>query len=297
MKNLWMILAACLGLPGCIAVKDSVAQVDKKFLKEADEVFLKTSPVKVNPVRFNQSFLEYQIVNARQSWLANTDTKLIASNRTEVLIDSDVIDWALFGSKYPYDYSYEINNKVYQLESQSRFWFELTRKDASPINTSCGNFFIEESGVTFYKGKPSSSDIGTPSAGTAQRINTYVSCKFQDDEDSWYLSLELSRQGEPKMDFSEVPGDWKILPIQNFEQFLSNGETLSARELPFWKKIIAGFEIHYNQQLVGAISTIGKPRLWLHKTMEQEQRDKTAALLYAVFIVNDIDREWIIQSQ
>lgn len=299
MFNQLLLAIIFLCLTACIAVKDSVAQLDRQFVAHADQVLLKTSSVKVSAGRFNQTFLEYQITHTRQSWQTLSSSRLVASNSTHVLVDSDIIDWALFGRKYPYDYSYEINNKVYQIETQSRFWFDLQSQSQTQsqesVKASCGNFYLEEKGVTYYSGRPAAADVGLPSAGSTHRLNTFVFCKFDDGRQPWYLSLDIPDQGKPTMDFTDNPSDWTIVPVLNFDQYLANGETLSSRELPGWKKMIAGFEILYRNKTIGAISTIGKPRLWLHKDAGREQRDKVTGLMYAMFIVNDIDREWLNQ--
>lgn len=289
-----IVLTATLIVSACTSVTDTVARLDNEFIKNSDKIVLKTTSVKINPARFNQIFLGYQVSNARQSTQSKSDPSLISSNKTLVTVDSNIIDWLIFDRPYPHDYSYEINNDTYEIETQSRFSFDIDSESAEAIQTRCGSFYLEHSGATYYAGKQSDNDINPADSADAigGRVNTFISCKFSRVDTSWYLSMELPRGGKARIEFSETPEDWSITPIQAFDQYLSDGNVISSRELPFWKWEVSGFEIHYRGEQFGAISTIGQPHLWIRKNIPQEQRDQVAALLFSLVVFNDTDKDW-----
>lgn len=289
-----IILTAALLVAACTSVKDTVARLDYEFVKSADKTVLKTTSVKINPARFNQPFLGYQVSNARLSTLPKSDPSLVSSNKTHVTVDSNIIDWLIFDRPYPHDYSYEINNDTYEIETQSRFSFDMGNESTEVIQTRCGSFYLEHSGTSYYAGKQSEDDINSAVSANSigERVNTFLSCKFSRADTSWYLSMELPMGGKARIDFSETPEDWSITPIQAFDQYLSDGNVISSRELPFWKWEVAGFQIHYRGEQFGAISTIGQPHLWIRKNIPQEQRDQVASLLFSLAVFNDTDKGW-----
>ena len=289
-----MVLLLGLVTSACVSVKDTVATVDKNLVKNADKVILKTSSFKFNAARFHQSVLDYEIINAKQSVLSIGEANLVANHKTMVTVDSNVIDWLVFGRPYPHDYSYEINNHVYEVESQSHFSFDLRRSSAQTIHTRCGSFYLEHSGTTYYDGEQSDTDINPAYSANAlsQRVNTFLSCKFLQDENEWYVSLEFPVGGKPRVDVTGALAQWSIVPVEGFEQWLSDGTRVSSRELPFWREQISGFNIYYQDKVVGAISTIGQPHIWVNKEITQEQRDAAVSLLTSLAVFNDMDNEW-----
>lgn len=289
-----VLLMLVFSISACVSVTDTVATVDQQLIKNADKATLEASSFKFNPARFHQSFLGYEISNARQSALSRSEAGLVANHKTMVTVDSNIIDWLVFGRPYPHDYSYEINNHVYEVETQSHFSFDFSRPSTQTIHTRCGSFYLEHSGRTYYDGDQNDSDINPAYSANAleQRVNTFLSCKYTQDKNEWYFSMELPVGGKPRTDFTGALEHWSIVPVEGFEQRLSDGTRVSSRELPFWRGQIAGFNIYYQDNIVGAISTIGKPHIWVGKSITQEQRDLAVSLLFSLAVFNDMDNDW-----
>lgn len=278
----------------CTSVKDTRAFVQEDFVGRADHVELKTSNFKASKQRFNQSFLEYSIVDARQSGVSESDAKLTDAQRTKVTVESNVVDWLLFDSPYPHDYSYFIDKKTYHIESKSTFGFTLVDTSARKQKVSCGNFHIDQ--TQFSESVSSSNENkgerGSESIVPGTRLNTFLSCKFSSEKGQSLLSLELPYNTTPKMNFTNSPQDWKILPITRYYQVLSDHRIVTSDELPPWMSKVSGFEIFYKGEQIAAISTAQNPHIWIQKNIDAELRNLTTSLLYAIFMFNDADNHW-----
>ena len=269
-------------LPGCTTYT-LVAEPSAGFITAAQRYPLQDSALKLSAQRFEQSFGRFEIRGARADFGTRQRRREVNHSAETVTVHSGVIDWLIFDSPYPYDYSYTVHSTQYETASEQAFGFTLADvAESRTAELDCGLFAL------LHSEGPAGEAAGEP-----ERLSTFLSCRMRGEglAEPSIFSLELRPDGKFE---TEARGEFAGLEIQTITDFSrqsADGTSLQNEQLPPWEQRIAGFEVLADGQTLTALSTIRDPILWI-ATVHDERTFAAVAINTAIYVFNDLDRDW-----
>lgn len=294
-----VFLLVCGLMVSCAATlsknKEITAFVDKEFLNNAKKAELRHSAFTLVPGVFNQPVFDYSIIDATISWVSKNESRLVDKNVSEKNIESDVINWLFFDNPYPFHYEHSVESKLYEKESKSKFSFTVNGVGKLQSRVDCRHVFL---GV-FSESKSADVSHGfytnesSTSISDVEREITYISCGVKQFDKTWSFSAEIPFRKKIKFYFSEPSDILRIVPLFDFCERQDNGEIKTAKDfLPWVPFQVSGFEIYYKEKIVGALSIIGKPYVWIANDLPEDLSEKVILLQYTMYMFNQIDPLW-----
>lgn len=284
-----LALVFLFSLSGCVSVVDS-KMVHDTPLVNAKEYVLKASNFKLQASRFDQSFGPYSISKAYASWTSNSGRKAVDSNTQTITVKSDIIDWLIFDSPYPYDYSYEVSNRTYEVNQSSTFGFDI-RQGQMRLDVDCANFSLNHQQL--QSTGPSGQHSSSPDKELT-RVKTFLSCRLNNPADAMVsiFSVEILPDGQFKTEFTNQLKPFSLKSNHSFVVTLSDGSTRYSDNLPSWLRQIAGFSINAGQKHIASVSLMKNPRIWVEASGDLDTALYATAISYSLFIFNDVDSGW-----
>jgi hypothetical protein len=290
------VMTLMFSLCGCVSVKDTQAQLDPHFTKVAEDVELKTSNLKLLSSRFNQSFLQFKVSDVQTSAFTSfMNERLVDVQHSTVRVEQNFLDWLLFDSPSPFPYKYSVDSFLYETQFEGNFSFNF---ESSGLSTAvrCRISYLQTT-TEAHTDLREHQDVNKRSDG--QRENTFLSCRAKNSNSEWRFAVEAPvgkpiKAYFPKTDLAaSIDNNWSLKTINESYQVLSNGSKRDSADLPPWiRNRIAGLALFQHDEQLAAVSIIGKPHLWLSTQAREQEREKAAICMFALFVFNDMDVGW-----
>jgi len=294
--KLLCVMTLAFGFCSCVSVKDTQAQLDPNFKKVAEAVELKTSNLKLLSSRFNQSFLQFKVSDVQTSGFSSfMNERLVDVQHSIVRVERSFLDWLLFDSPSPFPYKYSVDSLLYETQYEGNFSFNFQSNQLSTI-VQCRISYLETS-TEARADSHEYQDLNKRSGG--RRENTFLSCRAKNNNNEWRFALE-SPVGMPIKAYfpngasaASIDNSWSLETINESYQVMSNGSKTESADMPPWiRNRTAGLALFHDKKQLAAVSIIGKPHLWLSKQAREQEREKAAICMFALFVFNDMDIGW-----
>ena len=277
-KNLLKTALLVPLLTACVSTIDTTIPLSSQFEQNSALISLETPTWRIPDSVFNKSLGEHTIKNAYTSW-QTADSKLVDQQR-----NSSFIDYLLLGDNL------SLLVKEYEVNSNQRFSFDLTRDGVTAASSKCELFALFMNKVT-TTGRWSERGSSSTS-NTGDRLKTFLVCDVSHNGQHWQLTFNAAKGEKTKVELKTNNQSYRIEAISQSISLVKGSGGIEQRPMPSWVSHNSGLAFYSGTEQLAAFSFVGKAKIWLKSDLPTQTKELLLAVNYSLTLFNWLDSEW-----
>ncbi|WP_434951733.1 hypothetical protein ACRWQL_19570 [Shewanella sp. HL-SH4] len=277
-KNLLKIALSLPLLTSCVSTIDQTIPLSNEFQTSSTVIILDNPSFRIPDSVYNNDLGIYSVVNAETSW------KSSQKNLVDRKKDISFINYILF------DDALSFISAEYEVDDTQRFSFTLQQNDENVSTSKCEIFSQSltketEANDIEFSGPSSHSSHNT-------RLKTYLVCAITHNQKLWQLTLKSYQNQTTIVQVKSDDRSYQVEDISQNVSLVKKGDIIEQRHSAPWRSLSSGLEFFDNKEQVGALSFVGKPKIWLKNDLPDQTKQLLVSINYSLTMFNWLDSDW-----
>jgi hypothetical protein len=277
-KNLLKIALSLPLLTSCVQTIDQTIPLSNEFQTSSTVIILDNPSFRIPDSVYNNDLGIYSVVNAETSW------KSSQKNLVDRKKDISFINYILFHDALSFI------SAEYEVDDTQRFSFTLQQNNENVSTSKCEIFSQSLTKET----EANDIEFSSPSSHSSQntRLKTYLVCAITHNQKLWQLTLKSYQNQTTIVQVKSDDRSYQVEDISQNVSLVKKGDIIEQRHSAPWRSLSSGLEFFDNKEQVGALSFVGKPKIWLKNDLPDQTKQLLVSINYSLTMFNWLDSDW-----